>query len=213
MRVKMIIAKIVLICHFNLLAALVAKDVVFGMPQLAPPFPSFAKRLLRLRRAMGVKQLSLAHEMGVDQTTVSRWEAGRQTPSIGMQQKALAILSSVGSDDTGLRRLVENAGNYVHLVDDATHVCLAYSPLRARSWKTSQKALIGVSLWQFATDEIRQAEADLEKGDWWAAQMPTPQSFQTSRRVHEEITISAGGILWERLYLSDGTPVRLVTGI
>ncbi|MBL1435271.1 MAG: helix-turn-helix transcriptional regulator [Rhodobacteraceae bacterium] len=183
------------------------------MPQLAPPFPCFAQRLFRLRRATGVKQLSLALEMGVNQTTVSRWEAGQQTPSIKMQQKALAILSTARSDDTALRRLVENAGNYVHLVDDATHVCLAYSPLRARSWNTSQQALLGVSLWQFATDEIQQAEADLEKSDWWSAQMPTPQSFQTSRRVHDEITISAGGILWERLYLSDGTPVRLVTGV
>lgn len=161
---------------------------------------------------MGVKQFALAQELDVDQTTVSRWEAGHQTPSTEMQQRALNSLSRSRSDDTGLRRLVENAANYVHLVDDVTHVCLAYSRPRAQDWQTSQDALVGVSLWQFATDEIRQAEADLANGDWWSARMPVPHRFQTSRRVHDEITISAGGILWERLYLSDGTPVRLVTG-
>lgn len=182
------------------------------MTRIAPPFPCFSQRLYRLRRAMGVKQLAVAQELGVDQATISRWEAGQQAPSVEAQQRVLSMLSASGSDDTGLRRLVENAANYVHLVDEATHVCLAYSRSRARDWQTSQQALLGVSLWQFATDEIRQAEADLAKGDWWSARLPVPKSFQTSGRVHDEITISAGGILWERLYLADGTPVRLVTG-
>ena len=72
--------------------------------------------------------------------------------------------------------------------------------------------LVGVSLWQFATDEIRRAEADLADSDWWSVQMPAPRIFQTSER-RDAIRISAGGIMWERLYLSDGTPVRLVTGV
>lgn len=125
---------------------------------------------------------------------------------------ALNALTSTGTDDTALRRLVENANNYVHLVEEATHICLAYSRNRAGDWRASQQALLGVSLWQFATDEIRQAEAELAESNWWSVRVPTPKSFRTSRRVHDEITISAGGILWERLYLSDGTPVRLVTG-
>lgn len=130
-----------------------------------------------------------------------------------MQQMALGILANARTDDTALRRLVENAGNYVHLVEEATHICLAYSRHRAGDWCTSQKALLGVSLWQFATDEIRQAEAELADSNWWSERVPTPKSFVTSHQVHDEITIRAGGILWERLYLSDGTPVRLVTGI
>lgn len=177
-----------------------------------PPFPSFAQRLRSLRRTKGLKQLVLAQELCVDQTTVSRWEAGHQTPSPEVQQMALELLADSITDDTALRRLVENANNYVHLVEEATHVCLAYSHNRAGDWCTSQRALLGVSLWQFATDEIRQAEAELANSNWWSVRNPTPKSFRTSGRVHEEITISAGGILWERLYLSDGTPARLVTG-
>ena len=76
----------------------------------------------------------------------------------------------------------------------------------------SQNDLVGVSLWQFATDEIRQAENELRNSDWWDAHVPSPKIFQTSKAVHEKIIIRAGPIMWERLYLSDGTPVRLVSG-
>lgn len=182
------------------------------MVDISPPFPSFAQRLRCLRRTKGTKQFTLAQELSVAQTTVSRWEAGHQTPSLEVQRTALETLTDTRADDTALRSLVENARNYVHLVEEATHVCLAYSRKRAEDWRTSQQALLGVSLWQFATDEIRQAEAELAESNWWSERVPTPKSFRTSRRVHDEITISAGGIRWERLYLSDGTPVRLVTG-
>ncbi|MEP3280505.1 MAG: helix-turn-helix transcriptional regulator [Stappiaceae bacterium] len=178
-----------------------------------PPFPTFGLRLKRLRRAMGVKQLALAQSMSVNQTTISRWEAGIQCPPGEVQQHALSALGSFSTGDTALRRLVERSSDCVHLVEEATHICLAYSASRARDWQNSQRSLIGVSLWQFATDEIKKAEADLADSDWWSSQFPEPRSFVTSQKVHDEIVISAGGILWERLYLSDGTPARLVTGI
>jgi len=160
---------------------------------------------------MGVKQLALAYTVGVDQASISRWEAGHQTPSAETQQNALNALARSRADDAALRRLVDNSTDCVHLVDEATHVCLAYSRRRALDWQNSQQALLGVSLWRFATDEIRQAEAELAETDWWSSPMPTPKRFVTKEKVFDEIVISAGGILWERLYLSDGTPVRLVT--
>lgn len=125
---------------------------------------------------------------------------------------ALDALAASRTDDATLRRLVEHSTDCVHLVDEATHVCLAYSLKRAKDWRNSQRALLGVSLWQFATDEIRKAEAELAESDWWSSQMPAPRCFITSEKIFDEIVISAGTIRWERLYLSDGTPVRLVTG-
>lgn len=179
----------------------------------ALPLPSFGRRLRRLRRAMGVKQLALADSLDVDQASISRWEGGHQIPSAETQQKALTALTTSRTDDAALRRLVETSASCVHLVDEATHVCLAYSHRRAKDWRNSQQALLGVSLWQFATEEIQRAEAELAETDWWSSQMPTPRRFVTSGKIFDEIAISAGGILWERLYLSDGTPVRLVSGI
>lgn len=175
------------------------------------PFPSFGQRVRHQRRAHGLKQLVIAQAMGVDQTTVSRWEAGQSLPDIETQQAVYKLLSHSGSNDSTLRRLVENSNDSVHLVEDLSHICLAYSNKRAKTWQTSQRALIGVSLWQFATDEIRTAEAELAESDWWSVQTPAPKSFCTSQANHDSLKISAGGILWERLYLADGTPVRLVT--
>ena len=175
-------------------------------------YPGFGKRLKRLRQSVGFKQSHLADLLQVDQATISRWERGGQTPPPDMQQAVFAVLGPAPVDDSALRRLVETSSDCLHLVEEASHRCLAYSASRAKDWKTSQNALLGVSLWQFATEEIQQAEAELDQEGWWEAHTPTPKSFLTSEAVHDRIRISAGEIIWERLYLSDGTPVRLVSG-
>ncbi|WP_241481152.1 helix-turn-helix domain-containing protein [Ruegeria sp. ANG-S4] len=175
-------------------------------------FPAFGRRLKRLRRSVGVKQSALAHVMQVDQATVSRWESGAQTPSPNTQQQVFSALGPARCDDSALKRLVVNSADCLHLVEEASHKCLAYSSSRARDWKTSQSALLGVSLWQFATEEIQSAEAELDQEGWWDLHTPSPKSFLTSEAEHDRIRISAGQIIWERLYLSDGTPVRLVSG-
>ncbi len=183
-----------------------------GFTLRARGFPAFGKRLKRLRRSVGLKQSALADLLEVDQATVSRWESGSQTPSPSTQQDVFSVLGPARTDDGALKRLVMNSTECLHLVDEASHNCLAYSTSRARDWKTSQRALLGVSLWQFATDEIRSAEAELAKEGWWDLHTPHPKAFQTSGAAHDCIRITAGEIIWERLYLSDGTPVRLVSG-
>ncbi|MEM9013361.1 MAG: helix-turn-helix transcriptional regulator [Pseudomonadota bacterium] len=174
--------------------------------------PAFGLRLRRLRRSLGVKQMALADLLAVDQTTVSRWESGVQVPTDGVQRAAFAALQPERPDDDALRRLVERSGDCVHLVDEARHTCLAYSMPRARDWRTSRRAMLGVSLWQFATEEIAAAEDALADAGWWDMHAPPPRRFRTSQRVSDRIRISAGEITWERLYLADGTPVRLVSG-
>ncbi|MES0861076.1 helix-turn-helix transcriptional regulator [Ruegeria sp. SCPT10] len=183
-----------------------------GISLRSRAYPGFGKRLKRLRQSIGFKQSHLAELLQVDQATISRWERGGQTPPPDMQQGVFAVLGPARVDDSALRRLVETSSDCLHLVEEASHRCLAYSASRAKDWKTSQNALLGVSLWQFATDEIQQAEAELDQEGWWEAHTPTPKSFLTSEAVHDRIRISAGEIIWERLYLSDGTPVRLVSG-
>lgn len=183
------------------------------MQQMDCPLPSFGRRLRQQRRVLGLKQLVIAQEMGVDQATVSRWESGQQEPDAEVQRAVLRLLSQSRTDDSALRKLVENSNNCLHLVEETSHICLAYSPSRAQDWMVSQRAMIGVSLWQFSTDEIRQAEAELAESDWWSVQEPQAKLFCTSEATHSAIRISAGGILWERLYLADGTPARLVSGV
>ena len=106
-------------------------------------YPGFGKRLKRLRQSVGYKQAYLAELLEVDQATVSRWERGGQTPPPDTQQAVFATLSPKRSDDNALRRLVMNSSDCLHLVEEASHKCLAYSASRARDWKTSQNALFG----------------------------------------------------------------------
>ncbi len=182
------------------------------MMKRSTPLPVFGTRLKRVRTAVRLKQQGLADLLGVDQTTVSRWESGLQTPESDVQAEAFQTLMPYRSDDAALRRLVETSPECVHLVDEATHVCLAYSASRARDWKVGQRDMLGISLWQFATEEIQKAEEELETSDWWFAMSPAPRMFVTSQADDHDIRISAGQILWERVYLSDGTPARLVSG-
>lgn len=174
--------------------------------------PAFGRRLKRLRRSMGMKQATLAELAAVDQATVSRWESAAILPDRPTQDSVLQKLAACRSDDAALRRLVETSADPVHLIEEASHVCLAYSRRRAAEWRSDFGSLRGVSLWRFATDEIRQAEQELTDEGWWEAHLPEVKSFQTSAIVHDEMWIRAGTIVWERLYLADGTPVRLVSG-
>ncbi|WP_227271615.1 helix-turn-helix domain-containing protein [Roseobacter weihaiensis] len=182
-------------------------------PKIPPTLPAFGKRLKRQRLSVGMKQAALADLLGVNQTTVSRWESGLQTPDDLTQQAGLDVLTSARIEDAALKRLVQQSTGCVHLVEEANHVCLAYSESRAKDWDTTRGALLGTSLWQFASDEIRQAESELEAMGWWDTYLPAPKAFDTSEVLHDRIRISAGTILWERVYLSDGTPARLVSGL
>ena len=82
---------------------------------------------------------------------------------------------------------------------------------RLRGVKQSHAAeLRGVSLWGFATDEIRSAEARLGDLGWYddgAVQV----SFWTGANDSPLVRIDPGILVWERLQLGDGTLARLVT--
>lgn len=173
--------------------------------------PAFGPRLRQMRRAAGVKQSALSFALGVDQSSVSRWEAGLQAPDEGVQQNAFELLTCHRTDDFALRRLIETSTSSLHLVEDATHKCLAYSSRRAVEWGIEERALNGTHLWRFATEEIESAEHDLDRNGWWSSQSPEPRCFRTSARAHDELAVLEGFIRWERMYLNDGTPVRLCT--
>ncbi|MFK7764243.1 MAG: helix-turn-helix domain-containing protein [Roseobacter sp.] len=183
-----------------------------GMIEKRQSPPSFGARLKRVRTAVGLKQSGLAEMLGMDQTTVSRWEAGTHCPESKLQLDVFERLAPYRTEDTALKRLVETSHGCIHLVDEANHLCLAYSASRARDWRVGPREMVGISLWQFATEEIQKAESELELSDWWHVLSPTPKLFVTSQADQRDIRISAGEILWERIYLSDGTPARLVTG-
>jgi hypothetical protein len=96
------------------------------------------------------------------------------------------------------------------LICDLSHRLLAASPARFAEWAADAAELRGVSLWGFATDEIRAAEGRLGELGWYddgASQV----SFWTGANDSPIVAIEPGILVWERLQLSDGTLARLVT--
>ena len=174
----------------------------------------FARALRRWRRLRGIKQSHAAELFGVTQATLSRWERGHHripdTATAKLSRLLAAPLDSAG--DAGLRRLVESSALPVHLICDLSHRLLTASPSRFAEWSADATELRGMSLWGFATDEIRSAESRLGELGWYddgVAQV----SFWTGPNGSPIVTIDPGILVWERLQLSDGTLARLVTSI
>ena len=171
--------------------------------------PAFHLRLRRLRRARGLKQAYVAALLGVDQSTVSRWESGALVPEPEVIERALCALSAAPSDDYALRRLVCASSEPCHLVTDTDHRLLAGSPPRERDWGRPAGDLMGTSLWRFATPEIVAAEERLVELNWWDLAAPPPVVLRTSEGCTDGLHILAGDMVWERVWLANGEPARL----
>ena len=158
-----------------------------------------------------IKQSHAAEILGVSQATISRWESGTLAP-FAHQERRLRILMSARSDsaaDHELARLVAGAREPMHLVCDLTHRLLAASSAREREWGVTARELLGVSLWRYATDEIREAERALPECGWF---LPVPPTVvvSTSANRSRAVRIPACRFQWIRFPLSDGTHARLV---
>jgi transcriptional regulator with XRE-family HTH domain len=174
----------------------------------------YGRALRRWRRLRGVKQSHAAELFGVTQATLSRWERGhhRLPDSVACKLARLLAAPLESAADAGLRRLVESSALRVHLICDLSHRLLAASPARFAEWTADAAELRGVSLWAFATDEIRSAEGRLGEVGWYD-DGATQMSFWTGANDSPVVSIDPGILLWERLQLSDGTLARLVTSL
>lgn len=174
---------------------------------------NFGPILRRIRAVRRLKQQAVADLAGVTQATVSRWESGDLAPSGDQRRRLMRLLrsSAILGSDHGLRRLVETSPLRVHLVCDITHRLLAASPAREADWLSDARTWEGRSLYRFATDEIREAEAKLDDCGWFEGRVPGAFLWTEASGQGTPISIQQGYLLWERLTLNDGSPVRMAT--
>ena len=60
-----------------------------------PAARDFAERLIQLRTSKGVSQRALAERLGLNPSTVARWEAGRRMPTRSLRERVEAFLPLV----------------------------------------------------------------------------------------------------------------------
>ncbi|WP_312936842.1 helix-turn-helix transcriptional regulator [Pseudomonas sp.] len=168
--------------------------------------PSFKQwRLLR-----GIKQSHAAQLIGVGQSTISRWE----NDELALDEKHYAAVMDLlsarlsSAQDAALARLIRSSSKPMHLVCDLTHTLLAFSASRGVEFGPDAHALLGHSLWRYATEEIVEAEAHVRR-QGWSAQNASVQ-FCTGHNHSTIVPIYDSVCTWTRLTLSDGTVARLV---
>lgn len=167
--------------------------------------------LRRWRTLRRIKQQHAGELLGVSQATISRWENGHLAPDPDEEFRLRALMHARldSAAERELARLVEHSARPVHLVCDLTHRLLALSPARERQCRLPRTALIGRSLWRYASAEIVAAERRLGELDWFG---PAPPALEivTGANHHAEVTIEPGRLRWARFQLSDGSAARLV---
>ncbi len=167
--------------------------------------------LRRWRVLNKVKQSALAADLGVSQTTISRWESGALLPEKRHIGRIVDLLTArpASAADSALLELVSTSAERVHLVCDVSHRLLAASPSRAEDWRDGVAGFLGKSLWRYASKGIVSAEQRLGE-DGWDELIADDVEFATERIEHPELVIRAGRIRWTRIALSDGSFARLV---
>jgi transcriptional regulator with XRE-family HTH domain len=174
--------------------------------------PALGPALRRWRVLHRVKQAHAAELFGVAQSTISRWESGRQAMEPEEQAKVEAVVGAhlAAAADRVLAALVCESPRAVHLICDLTHRLLACSSPRAEQFGVPESQLIGRSLWPFAPPELVAVEGTLAGRGWYERTAPPPIEFDTGQNRSRIVRIRQSRCRWTRLLLSDGTPARLV---
>jgi len=174
--------------------------------------PALGPALRRWRLLHRVKQAHAAELFGVAQSTISRWEMGRQAMEPTEQAKVEAIVGARldAAADRVLAELICESPRAVHLICDLTHRLLACSSPRARQFGVPESNLVGRSLWRFATPELIAVEETLADRGWHDTPAPPPIECHTGDNGSRIVRIRHSWCRWTRVLLSDGAPARLV---
>jgi len=173
--------------------------------------PISGSAIRRMRQLRKMKQEHLAELLGVNQATVSRWERGILPVTVAQETRLESIFTSKSSStDAALKRLVEHSRSKVHLICDRTHRLLAASSVRQSEWRLPVSDLLDRSLLSYASQEIVKTEGELAGLGWHEGQMNS-LTLETGANDNPHLPIVAGQVLWERIFLADGSAARLVT--
>lgn len=118
-------------------------------------------QLRRFRRLRALKQAALAEMVGVDQATISRWESGRQSPDLAMQQRLRDLMRRIEPrEEVLLKHWINTSVGYTVLCDE-DRIIRAASPSYCNIHGLSPTEVLGLST-------IPSFTAELERALWLA---------------------------------------------
>lgn len=83
----------------------------------------WGRRIREYRKLRGLKQEAIAFELGVDRSTISRWETGRDEPALALRQRIIELTPD--TNEATVRALVDaidNLEGYATLLDQEFRV-------------------------------------------------------------------------------------------
>jgi transcriptional regulator with XRE-family HTH domain len=173
-----------------------------------------AQLLRRYRTVRGIKQAHLAQLVRVSQSTISKWESGAAVPSADQHGQVIELLAAQPSAvaNTWLARLVETSRDRVHAICDLTHKLLVASPTRYQEWCREPSEMFHRPLLDDVVGGIVEAERRLIQCEH-SMPFDEPVVITTAGQTGGRYRVIPGLVLWERLQLTDGAWVRLVTSV
>jgi hypothetical protein len=106
--------------------------------------------------------------------------------------EALVGAQLTSSADMALARLVEHDPQGAHLICDRSHKLLALSATRRAEFGSVADAIIGQSLWRFATEDLARSENTLPSFGWHDLAAPPAVIIETGSNGSQLVPIKAG---------------------
>jgi len=160
-----------------------------------------------------LKQTAFAELIGVDQATISRWESGRQSPDLAMQQRLRDLMRRIDPGEEVLLRHWINASVGYTVLCDEDRVIRAASPSYCSIHGVSATEVLGRST-------IPTFTAELERALWLAVDRGFFEGEVASATVVARTNALSGkprdiaGIsVWTPVPLTDGRVLRRVDRI
>lgn len=151
-----------------------------------------------------MKQATLAELVGVDQATVSRWERGRQSPDLGMQQRLRDLMRRIDPREEVLLKHWINASVGFTVLCDDHRIIRAASPSYCQIHGVSPAEVLGLST-------IPAFTAELEQVLWKVVERGFFEGDVASVTIAERVNALSGrernipGLsVWTPIPLSDG---------
>ena len=133
------------------------------MRSMASPWPSLVKRL---RFLSSLKQADLAELLGVDPTSVSRWERNLCIPDTSVQKRVRDMLGRL--EPAIDRRFVEEAPGIVAIGRmDASGVIVAASPAIAAAYHRTPIEMRDLAVYDMSPESTRGFMEELEANPAW----------------------------------------------